>query len=134
MATNVALATKLVNYPEEIDDMGNKLYGETSFETRVAILSHYLHNLKGSTDDDRYSRAEIREYIRDYFLFKDKKNKNSEWEDWSDEDIDKVAESPLQTDLFSDFYQIPFPDPKKPKFTFIDLFAGIGGLESPCNP
>ena len=39
-----------------------------------------------------------------------------------------VAEDPTQYDLFSDFFNVPFPAPENPKFTFIDLFAGIGGI------
>jgi DNA (cytosine-5)-methyltransferase 1 len=42
--------------------------------------------------------------------------------------VTMAAESPLECDLFSDFFNIPFPAPKDPKFTFIDLFAGIGGF------
>lgn len=40
----------------------------------------------------------------------------------------KVAEDPTAYGLFSDFFNVPFPDPKKTKFTFIDLFAGMGGF------
>ena len=39
-----------------------------------------------------------------------------------------AAESPFENDLFADFFNVPFPAPKNPKFTFIDLFAGIGGF------
>jgi DNA (cytosine-5)-methyltransferase 1 len=39
-----------------------------------------------------------------------------------------AAESPLENDLFADFFKVPFPAPENPKFTFIDLFAGIGGF------
>lgn len=41
-----------------------------------------------------------------------------------------VAEpyNPLQYSLFNDLISVPFPSPANPKFTFIDLFAGIGGF------
>lgn len=40
-----------------------------------------------------------------------------------------LAESEgFQTYLFAELFKAPFPGPEKPKFTFIDLFAGIGGF------
>ena len=39
-----------------------------------------------------------------------------------------AAEDPAQYGLFSEFFDVPFPSPEKSKFTFIDLFAGIGGI------
>ena len=42
---------------------------------------------------------------------------------------DLVAEPiGFQTYLFAELFKAPFPGPEKPKFTFIDLFAGIGGF------
>ena len=39
----------------------------------------------------------------------------------------KVAQEALQYRLFSKA-AVPFPEPNQPEFTFIDLFAGIGGF------
>ena len=39
-----------------------------------------------------------------------------------------VKEPDPQYNLFPELFSIPFPAPKNPKFTFIDLFAGIGGF------
>lgn len=39
-----------------------------------------------------------------------------------------MAENPAEYNLFSEFFKVPFPAPKDPKFTFIDLFAGMGGF------
>lgn len=48
-------------------------------------------------------------------------------EEHGDADALKVAQEALQYNLFHRT-NVPFPTPKKPKFTFIDLFAGIGGF------
>lgn len=115
--------------PEDTVD-GVKMYGTTSYETQVAILSHYLHSLDGKHDiASGEKRYEILGAIRDYIEFKQKQDKkNPKWEDVSEEEVTKAAESPLENDLFADFFDVPFPAPKNPKFTFIDLFAGIGGF------
>lgn len=120
----------IVNLPEEITEEGLKMYGPTSYETQIAILSHYLHNLKGKRDvASGKKRDEIIEAIRDYIEYKRQYDKkNPIWDNVSDEKVVEAADSPLESDLFADFFSIPFPAPKKPKFTFIDLFAGIGGF------
>lgn len=110
-------------FPEEIDEKnGLKIYGETSYENQMAILSHYLHNDK--LEDIVFTKEEIFSAIRE-FLSRKKLRQNI---DINDEDICMVAENPAQYTLFTDFFNVPFPCPKNPRFTFIDLFAGIGGF------
>lgn len=40
----------------------------------------------------------------------------------------QAVESSRQRNSAGDFFRVPLPSPKNPKFTFIDLFAGIGGF------
>ncbi|MEE1223619.1 MAG: DNA cytosine methyltransferase [Bacteroidaceae bacterium] len=113
---------KLVDFPEEIDGQnGIKLYGETSWENQLAVLSHYLHN-NGSVGEEKNKKEAI--YAIREFLEKKENGK----EEITDEYIASVAEDPAQYNLFSEFFNVPFPDPKEPKFTFIDLFADMGGF------
>ena len=59
---------KLSELPEEITEDGLKIYGSESYETQIAILSHYLHSLDGKTDiASGEKRYEILDAIRDYF-------------------------------------------------------------------
>lgn len=121
---------KLSDLPEEVTEDGLKIYGPASYETQVAVLSHYLHTLNGKHDiasgEERY---EILGAIRDFVEYKHQLDKkNPMWKDVSDETVTKAAENPLESDLFADFFSVPFPAPQNPKFTFIDLFAGMGGF------
>ena len=118
----------LVDFPEEkkiVGDIEMKLYGETSYENQMAVLSHYLHNNRDYFSKEE--QAEIVDALRDFLSRKEFRQKNI-IEEMTDQEILKVAEDPTQYSLFSQFFDIPFPAPKKPKFTFIDLFAGIGGF------
>ena len=121
---------KLSEIPEEVTADGVKIYGPASYEAQVAILSHYLHTLDGKHDiASGEKRDGILELIRDFIEYKRQQDKkNPIWKDVSDEGIWMAAESPLENDLFADFFNVPFPAPKNPKFTFIDLFAGMGGF------
>lgn len=121
---------KISELPEEVTEDGLKIYGPTSYETQVAVLSHYLHTLEGKHDiASGEKRYEILGAIRDYIEYKHKQDKkNPMWKDVSDETMWMAAESPLENDLFADFFKVPFPAPENPKFTFIDLFAGMGGF------
>ena len=87
------------------------------FDTQVAIVTHYLHN-QGTGFDRTYSEK-ANMFINLWT------NTNMTKGEFSN---DTVCESPLQTYLFKDIFNVPFPCPKNPSFTFIDLFAGIGGF------
>lgn len=95
-----------------------------SFSDQAAIVSHYLQ-LKNRPEGVLY-----------------KKNAEqilNEWSGWMDEDMtdavahgDMVSEPPVfQLNLFHDLLNAPFHDSASPKFTFVDLFAGIGGIRIP---
>ena len=116
----------LVDFPEEVDKKtGVKVYGEISYENQIAVLSHYLHNSGGKISKKR--KQEIIFAIREFL---DRKNARQKLDlaELTDNDLWQAAESPNQFNLFEEFFDIPFPDPQKPRFTFIDLFAGIGGF------
>lgn len=120
MAKNI----KLQDFPEEITEDGLKIYGETSLENQMAILSHYLHNNEVKVTKER--KEEIISSVREFLSRKQFRQEMVE--NLSDEEVWRVAESPLQYNMFDDFFKIPFPSPENPKFTFIDLFAGMGGF------
>lgn len=113
---------KLVDFPEEVDKkLGIKVYGDASWETQLAVLSQYLHNRKCKNHD---KDNEVITAIREFLERKKECGENL----ISEEYIMEVAENPEGYGLFSEFFKVPFPDPKEPKFTFIDLFAGMGGF------
>ena len=120
---------RISDFPEEKDQKsGIKIYGETSYRNHIATLSHYLYNYgtHGKTIDYKKHR-ELMSLIHEYLEYKE------EAHNYSEEDIWRVAESPMQFDLFRDFYEVPFPCPLNPRHTFIDLFAGIGGIRIPFD-
>ena len=93
------------------DKVKVKLFEE---DNREAVLTHYLQN-------DNIENNELREEAVEY-------TKHLLKEIYPKKEITKeVAEAALQYDLF-DFSDIPFMPPQNPNFTFIDLFAGIGGF------
>lgn len=114
---------KLTAFPEEIDEQnGLKIYGETSYENQMAVLSHYLHS--DPNTEMTFTKEEIISAIREFLSRK----KFRQGVVIDDDSICRVAENPADDDVFADFFNIPFPCPKNPRFTFIDLFAGIGGF------
>ena len=98
---------------EEITALANKkwkisLFGPTNIDT--AFISHYLRS------GDKKLKDQAVEFGQEYFR-----------EDYPFGMPDILNESALQY-LIEYKKIIPFPRPEKPKFTFIDLFAGIGGF------
>jgi len=82
----------------------------------LSSLTHYIHNNKNGVSEC-YKNAALN-YVEEILT-------NS----YPTENITReVAEEALQYLIFDLKDTIPFPPPKKPKFKFIDLFAGIGGF------
>lgn len=84
------------------------------FEEQMAIVSHYLHN-------QGYKFAKLYEHkakglIEDIYNIQKKVESSC------------LLDERAQYSLFSDLFSAPFLPTKNPKFTFIDLFAGIGGF------
>ena len=103
-----------------ITENGNFL----SFSDQAAIVSHYL---------------QLRNRPEGVLYKKNAEQILNEWSSWMDEDMtdavahgDMVSEPPVfQLNLFHDLLNAPFHDSASPKFTFVDLFAGIGGIRIP---
>lgn len=78
----------------------------------LSVLTQYLHNRKYMSAD---GKKKAFSFIDEEVL--DKKGNN---------------ESILNDDSlelwFKEFFDVPFPEPENPSFTFIDLFAGMGGF------
>lgn len=102
-----------------IEDFDNKKFKVRIIEedsNQEAAFTHYLHNhtngVSASFREDAYS------YVKSILKYK-----------FPEEEVtDKVAEDAMQYLLFDFKKEVPFPEPKNPKFKFIDLFAGIGGF------
>lgn len=121
----------LVDFPSEIDTMDNvKIYDDSSIENRLAVLSHYLHNNNKLLDEEE--KNILLDAIIDYLNSKPEHSGIST-QRYETEDLLNVVSEPMQMSLFSDFFKVPFPNPEKAKFSFIDLFAGIGGIRLPFS-
>lgn len=85
----------------------------TSTSEERAIVSHWIH-ARGTSAEKSYKEAAERILSADFV---------------SQVDITQfVCEEGVQQTFFPELFDVPFPPPASPKFTFIDLFAGIGGI------
>ena len=113
---------KLQDFPEEITEEGLKIYGETSYENQMAVLSQFLHNggIEGDGIEARGRREEIIAAILSFL--EQKKTQDSELNmEPTVEYATIVAESPAQYDLFGDFFNVPFPNPQHGRHTMLQL-------------
>lgn len=117
----------ILNYPETTNtaiaggkDVEIKVYGEDSAYNRMAMISHFLHNTDLLKGEERETAIE---YMQDYI--------SAIHPEYDAEYKSMVCENAIQLNLFQNLFDVPFPAPQKPKFTFIDLFAGIGGIRIP---
>lgn len=78
----------------------------------LSVLTQYLHNRRYMS---AAGKEEAFSFIAEEVL--DKKEGNES----------VLNDDPLEL-YFKEFFDVPFPEPEKPKFTFIDLFAGMGGF------
>ncbi len=79
------------------------------YNDESAIVTHYLQN-----KNTQYEKTFVKDTLR---LLGYKSKSGIE-----------VHEEQASYNLFPELFSVPFPAPKTPKFTFIDLFAGIGGF------
>ena len=77
----------------------------------LSILTQYLHCPRFASKETKKAALQ---FVSDA-LFKD----------GTEEAV--LRDDPLELN-FKEFFDVPFPEPEKPKFTFIDLFAGMGGF------
>lgn len=120
--------TKTIDIPLSILKYIEVLYGKEFLEDNVsekisyadllAIITHGLQNKKHNRR--QYSCAENKEAIGFVATAMEKMRPNGEYYEF------KACEDSEY--MFSDFFKVPFPPPENPKFTFIDLFAGMGGF------
>ena len=89
-------------------------------DDRMAILSHYLHNGGVLGGGVSALPSIVRGYLTDRGI-----NDLPESDDESGLCDDFVG---TYGNLFDAFIDVPFAPPVDSKFTFIDLFAGIGGF------
>ncbi len=111
----------LTNLPEKVtvqEADGRKkqvyMYGPKSENDLLAIITHYLHN----PNIPEYFSPKAFTLLTELFkyLFPSMKISN------------EAFRAPIQTGLFTDLCSVPFPSPIPHRFTFIDLFAGMGGF------
>ena len=100
---------------EEVNNARFKIRIVEPESNKEAVLTHYIHNSEDTVAE--FYKKDAVEFAKEILLYK-----------YPEENITlKVAEEALEYRLFKTG-DIPFLPVDNPKFTFIDLFAGIGGF------
>lgn len=102
---------------ETLDAEGNII----PFIEQAALVTHYLQ-LHNTNIPLSYNRK-AEDILQLWYEFICGKQKEE-----SREGVVAEADNAMQMYLFPDLFRAPFLAPEKPTFTFIDLFAGIGGF------
>ncbi len=90
------------------------------FSTQMAIVTHYV-NLRGKRIGEGY-RQKAEQFIESWVNFFENRPKELK-------QLSYVGEpSALELSIFNEVESAPFHPINRPKFKFIDLFAGIGGF------
>jgi DNA (cytosine-5)-methyltransferase 1 len=101
-----------------IEEVGGKKIRLRRIEpesNKESVFTHYLHNSQNETS--KFYKKDALEYAKEVLEYK-----------YPEEEITlQTAEEALQYGIFNTF-EVPFLPIEKPKFKFIDLFAGIGGF------
>ena len=101
---------------EDFEGIQFKIKVVEAKDEQRASFTHYLHNHKNGVS--QFFKPDAINYIKETLTYKFPSEKIT----------NKVAEEALQYFLFDLKNSVPFSEPKKQKFKFIDLFAGIGGF------
>jgi len=101
---------------ENIDGQLFEIKKNEPENSKPASFTHYLHNYKNGVS--KFYKKDALAFVKEILAKEYPTN----------EITNKVAEEALQYLIFDLNKSVPFPAPKKPKFNFIDLFAGIGGF------
>jgi len=92
-----------------------KLIEPISINHKKAVVTHYLHNIK-SNGFGKHFKKDALKYINQILEYKEQ------------EEGHLILLDSAQQQLLFEVENVPFPTKKETKFTFIDLFAGIGGF------
>lgn len=112
-------ADKIQVFGEETLDQEGRVI---PFIEQAALVTHYLQLKEANINLPYTSQAEKILNLWYGFIRGEKVRNPEAFASVADSDV------AYQTYLFSDIYKAPFQAPENPKFTFIDLFAGIGGF------